>query len=88
MSTPDGRKAGPYQNEDGDEVYLPVSDWTYREALSGAAEFAREIMDRWGRSKYDGKRDIPLHDHDDWEGCEDCPAIPCWCFELYEGPYR
>lgn len=83
-------RRGPYVNEHEGEVYLPVADWTYNEARSEAAEFAEEMHGDWGRSHYDGKRDIELHDCEDWEGgdCESCPPELAWCFTTYEGTYR
>jgi hypothetical protein len=82
------RKRGPYINDEGSEVYLPVSDYTLNEARHEAANFAEEHVGDWGRARYTGKRDVPLHDHDDWWGCKECPAVPSWSFETYEGTYR
>lgn len=82
-------KRGPYVSEDGPEVYLPVSDWSLNEARQEAASHARmEMGENIGRVRYTGKRDITLHDHDDWWGCEACPAEPTWTFETYEGAWR
>ena len=82
------RRPGPYFNEDGDELYLPVASWPYNLARTTAAAFAEETLDIFGRSHYTGKGNIPVHDHDDWEECMACPAVPCWCFDIYEGTAR
>ena len=82
------RRRGPYFNEDGDELYLPVADWPYNLARTAASEWAEETTDPWGRSRYTGKHGIPIHDHDGWEGCEACPDVLCWCFDIYEGTAR
>ena len=74
-------KKGPYVNEDQDQLYLPVSDWTYNEARSEAATWASEFSDDL-KSKYYGKIAVPLHDHEDWEYCEECPEILAWCFDI------
>lgn len=79
---------GPYVSENMDILYLRASDWTYGQARSEAAKWAAEFIDYWGRSRYTGKRDVPLHDHGEWEGCEECPAVPAWCFDIYEGSLR
>lgn len=79
---------GPYVSPDYDEVYLPVEHWTYNTARSEAADWAQQFIDTWGRSRYTGKRDVPLHDHEEWEYCESCPAVPAWCFDIYEGTPR
>ena len=77
-------RRGSYFNEDMDELYLPVAGWSYGLARSSAAEWARETLDSYGRSRYTGKRHVPIHDHDDYEWCEECPAVLCWCFDIYE----
>lgn len=74
-----------YVSEDRDEIYLPVADYTFNEAQATAAEHAREIMDEWGRARFDHKSMVPVHDHDNWEGCEECPAVMCYCFDVFEG---
>lgn len=79
---------GPYISIDNDELFLPVGDWTYNMARSEAADWAQDFIDTWGRSRYTGKRYVPLHDHIDWEECEVCPEILSWCFEIYEGSPR
>ena len=76
---------GPYVSIEQDEVYLPVEHWSYNEARSEAADWAQTFIDTWGRSRYKGKKYVPLHDHDDWEYCEDCPDVLVWEFEIYEG---
>ena len=82
-------KSGPYASVDGDELYLPTFDRTYNEARKEAAEWAQEMAWDFGRSRYEGKRQIQIHDHDDWEEAEDnCPQPMCWVFTIYEGTYR
>ena len=81
-------KRGPYISLDGDEMWLPVSDYSYNEARSTASEFADEMQGPWGRSRYEGKMEATMHDHDDFELCEKCPSAPAWHFSLYEGTYR
>lgn len=75
---------GPYVSIEQDQIYFPVEHYTYNEARSEAAGWAREFLDMWGRSKYMGKWMVPLHDHEDWEYCEDCPAVRAWHFDIYE----
>lgn len=81
---------GPYVSENGPEVYLPVSDYSLNEARREAASHAWMTIGSWGRSKYDGKLEISLHDHDEpWDGSDcDCPREPVWAFSTYEGTYR
>lgn len=82
-------KRGPFVSENGPEVYLPVSDYTFNEARHEAAQMAAEMVGGWGRSRYTGKREIALHDHDGWsDECAVCSPEPTWCFETYEGTYR
>jgi hypothetical protein len=88
METKSPSYKGPYLSIDNDELYLPVEIWTYNKARSEAASWAKEFTDVWGRSKYTGKRYVPLHNHEDWEDCCTCPEILSWCFELYEGTPR
>lgn len=76
-----------YVSEDGDEVYVPVSTgWNAAQRI--ASEAVCEIGDDWSRSRYVGKKLVPLHDHGDWEGCNECPDVPVFVFEHYEGSYR
>lgn len=79
---------GPYISSDYDAVYLPVADYTFNQARTAAASWAEDVLDVWGRSRYTGKQNVPLHDHRDWEECETCPAEPTWCFDVYEGTPR
>jgi hypothetical protein len=77
-----------YVAADGDlECYVPASV-PLNEARTIAAGHAADTIGGWGRSRYTGKRDVPLHDHDEWECCEACPSVAAWCFEVYEGTYR
>ena len=90
MSNP---KRGPYVGGSltgYGEVYFPDFDWTYNEARTAAAEYADEMIGPWGRSHYDGKRQIQIHDHDDWEEVteDNCPQPMCWTFSTYEGTAR
>ena len=78
-------KRGPYCNEEGSRVMLPVDGWTLNEARTEAASFARMEMGEYiGRARYLGRQEVSLHDHDDWESCRTCPAEPVWAFETYE----
>lgn len=77
-------KHGPYISEGCDEFYLLASEYTLNEARHEAAGWARELSDEWGRSRYVGRRWVPLHDHQDWESCESCPDRKAWCFDIYE----
>lgn len=79
---------GPYVAEDdGIEVYLPVSDYTLNEARHEAALYAQDTIGNWGRVHYLGKHDVQLHEHDWGEDCA-CIPEPTWTFETYEGTYR
>jgi hypothetical protein len=81
-------KRGPYVEwDDGTEVYFPISDYTLNEARHEASLHAAETISAWGRSRYIGKRDIALHDHDQMTD-DECPIEPVWVFETYEGTYR
>ncbi len=76
-----------YVSEDGGEVYVrATTGWNAARHI--ASDAVLEIGDKWSRSRYVGKRDVPLHDHCDWESCTDCPAVPVYVFEQYEGTYR
>jgi hypothetical protein len=81
------RKA--YISEDLEELYVPVSEepsWRVAHSLaSSQANELRLLHEDRVRTKYIGKRDVRLHDHDDWEGCEECPAVPVWVFQTYDG---
>jgi hypothetical protein len=81
-------KRGPYVNELQSKVYLPVSDYTLNEARHEAALHAQDTIGDWGRSRYEGKPKIQLHDHEDYEMCNRCPYEAVWAFETYEGTYR
>jgi len=76
--------SGPYFSIDNDEMYLRKEEFTYKEARAEAADWARQLLDDWGRSRYVGIDKVPLHDHEDWEYCDNCPYVPVWRFELYE----
>lgn len=78
-----------YMTEDGSEIYFPAAHYTYNEARGEAASYAEDMIWGYGRSRYLGKRNVPLHDcGDDWWDCQECPAVPTWVFETYEGTYR
>ena len=87
--------AGHSSTEDYGEILLPVSDYTYNEARVAAAEYAEEMLDLWGRSRYEGKATVALHDHDEpWPGeitdecLPTCTMERVWRFETYEGTAR
>lgn len=77
---------GPYISMDYDELYFPVEFWTYNKVRTEAAMWAEDLSD--SRSRYVGKTWAPLHNHDDWEYCEECPEVLVWHFEIYEGTPR
>lgn len=77
-----------YMEESDSTIYLPREHYTLNEARKEAASHAQMEDPGWGRSRYLGKRDVALHDHEDWEACEACPKVPVWTFETYEGTYR
>ena len=83
-------KPGPYVNADNDEFYFPVHDWAYNEARSEVASHVEGTHGPWTRTRFDGKRVIQIHDHDDWEEImeDNCPQPMCWTFVIYEGTYR
>lgn len=79
---------GPYVSPDRDELYYPLEHWTYNRARADAAVMAREHFDDWGRSRYTGRINAQLHDHEGSEEGE-CPDQPCawvkaWSFDMYE----
>jgi hypothetical protein len=81
---------GPYVDQDGDAIYLPVSDYPFNVARREAASLAEEMNGSWERTRYQGKHLRALHDHDEpWDGSDcACPPEQVWSFELYEGTYR
>lgn len=85
---------GPYISEDRDELYFPISDWTFNQARNEAVEWADEFHGNWGRTHYEGKQEIELHDCADWPYLEPgddahaCPKEQCWVITTYEGTYR
>lgn len=81
-------KCGPYVSVDFDSIYLPVVAYSFNQARATAASWAADFIPVWGRSRYTGRRDVPLHDHEDWEGCDECPSERSWCFDVYEGSPR
>lgn len=89
-------KRGPFVNEWDDEMYYPVRDWPYNDARSDVASHVEGTHGPWARTKYEGKLNTVLHDHDEpWSGeidpdycVETCTDEPCWTFTTYEGTYR
>lgn len=79
--------SGPYQGAGGDRIWFR-RDHSLNEARHAAASFAEETGDPWTRTRYIGKRDVSLHDHDNWEDCQECGRVPAWEFEIYEGTWR
>lgn len=81
-------KRGPYVNADGDELSLPVADYTWNEARHEAASLAQEMNGDQERTRYIGKRTWQLHDHEEPWNDDECGSEPCYVFELYEGTWR
>lgn len=77
-----------YISQSYDRLYFRRPDYTLNEARHEAASHAQEMGDNWTRTRYLGKQAVPLHDHEDWEGCNECPEWAVWAFEIYEGAYR
>jgi len=84
----DAERPGPYVDEDGDLMFFPTSGWTYQQARAEAASMARDSIDLDGRSRFERKDMVPVHDHEDWESCSTCPSVECYVFELYEKGWR
>jgi hypothetical protein len=83
------QKRGPYVEWDGPGVFLPASDYTLNEARHEASLFAMDTIGGDGRARYLGKKQMPLHEHDEpWENDDECPSESAWCFETYEGTWR
>lgn len=79
---------GPFVSENGPEVWFRRCDYTLNQARHEAALHAQDTIGGWGRVRYLGKQAVPLHDHEDWVGRDDCPEQAAWAFETYEGTYR
>jgi hypothetical protein len=78
-------KRGPYVEVNGPRVYFPVSDFTYPEARTEAARHARDTGDWNSKSRYLGKNEFALHDHDEpWTDGDDCKPELAYAFEVYE----
>lgn len=75
---------GPYLNESGDYWY-PVDEWSWNKARQHVAHMVRYDCGDWVRTRYLGKAMAGLHDHEDYEGCEDegCQRM-AYHFESYE----
>lgn len=72
-------KRGPFVQDWGPKFWLPAADWTYHEARS---EAARHASDTDQKSRYTGKEEVKLHDHDEMESC-DCQPEAAYAFEVY-----
>jgi hypothetical protein len=61
---------GPYLDDDGN-IWYPTDAWTWNKAQRDAAGMARWMVGDWCHIVYRGTGMYYLHDHEDWEGCEE-----------------
>lgn len=76
---------------DEPECYFPVEHYTLNEARAEASRHAGDTLGGRGRSRYTGKRTIPLVVCADFEECgrsDHSQPVECWTFDLYEGTWR